>query len=59
LASSRWFVISGGLVGSTGALNGERELRPIYQATEEFEKVAGYLPAHKARDELFAKLRLA
>jgi hypothetical protein len=59
LASSRWFVISGGLVGSTGALNGEHELRPIYQATKEFEKIAGYLPARKARDELLAKLRLA
>ena len=26
-----------------GCLNGERELHPIYQATKEFEKVAGYL----------------
>jgi hypothetical protein len=48
----RWFSRVNGV-----PLIGNVELRPIYQATKEFEKVAGYLPAHKARDELFAKLR--
>lgn len=42
-------------MGQRVPLNGEHELRPIYQATKEFEKIAGYLPAHKARDEVISQ----
>ena len=36
---------------------GDVELRPIYEATKEFEKVAGVVPAHAIRRELFAKIK--
>jgi hypothetical protein len=35
---------------------GNVELRPIYEATKEFEKIAGFIPAHHVRQRLLAKL---
>ena len=35
---------------------GNVELRPIYEAAKEFERVAGFIPAHQVRQELVAKL---
>jgi hypothetical protein len=36
---------------------GNVELRPIYEAAREFERVAGFIPAHQVRQSLLAKLR--
>ena len=38
-------------------LMGNVELRTIYKATKEFEKVAGFISAHRVREKLFAQLR--
>jgi hypothetical protein len=38
-------------------LMGNVPLRPIYEATKEFEKIAGFIPAHAVRDELMAKIK--